>query len=102
MGEIRLQDSAEGEVVGHVYGIFGLGWGFAVCLLCACGQLCEFSVLLFSLCPFWRVGGGGGLEERESAAKREMGNGNLECFFFFAAAVITTIFGRSAYPVLMI
>ena len=73
MGEIRLQDSAEGEVVGHVYGIFGLGWGFAVCLLCACGQLCEFSVLLFSLCPFWRVGGGGGFGgERE---RREEGNG---------------------------
>lgn len=101
MGELRLQDSAEGEVVGHVYGIFGLGWGFAVCLLCACGQLCEFFVLLFSLCPFWRVGGG--LEERESAAggmrKREMEILNV---FFFAAAVITTIFGRSAYLVLMI
>ena len=83
MGEIRLQDSAEGEVVGHVYGIFGLGWGFAVCLLCACGQLCKFSVLLFSLCPVWRVGGGV-LEERESAAggmrMREMEI--LNVFFF--------------------
>ncbi len=41
MGEICLRDSAESEVVGYLYGIFGLGWGFAVCLLCACGELCE-------------------------------------------------------------
>lgn len=49
MGELSLRDSAEGEVVGYVYGIFGLGWGFAVCLLCACGELCES---VFSL-PFF-------------------------------------------------
>lgn len=54
MEEICLRDSAEGEAVGYVYGIFGLAWRLAVCLLCDCGELCESLFLSLSLF-FWRV-----------------------------------------------
>lgn len=53
MGEICVRDSAEGEVVGYLYGIFGLGWGFTVCLLCACRELCEFFFFLFFFFSFY-------------------------------------------------
>lgn len=76
MEEICLRDSAEGEAVGYVYGIFGLAWRLAVCLLCACGELCESLFLSLSLF-FWRVrrreGGREGGREKSAAglAKRE-------------------------------
>lgn len=100
MGEICLRDTAESEVVGYLYGIFGLGWGFAVCLLCACGELCESLIdplspyISLSLFFFFLL-----LEDEECPRGFAKEGTRPEIFECFCQPLTPKFLERGAYPV---